>query len=282
MNNNKMYYSEFDPMEHKSLYTFLIRNLHEIVLYRHAIYNFISSNLLARYRRSAIGFLWSLLNPLFTMTIMAIVFSSIFKSSITNFSIYIFSGILPWTLISSSLLSGSMSLVSGEAYLKKMYVPKLIFPLVIVGVEVVNFLLSLLSLSFLAVLLGAKISWGLLTLPLALLLTALFLLGLVLILSIFTVYFRDLSHILQITFTGLFYLTPIIYQVEFLSNNIPLMTAIKLNPFYYFVELFHVIIYQAKIPDLSLWLICLGLTLPSLLLGFIVFNAKEKDVIYRL
>jgi ABC-type polysaccharide/polyol phosphate export permease len=280
--NNKTYYSEYDPMEHKGLNNFLTRNLNDLITYRYAIYNFISSNLRARYRRSAIGFLWSLLNPLFTMTIMAIVFSSIFKSSITNFSIYIFSGLLPWTMISNSVLTGAASIVQGEAYLKKMYVPKLIFPLVIVGVEVVNFLLSMLSLFFLAALLGAKISWGLLTLPMALLLTALFLFGLVLILSILTVYFRDLSHILQITFTGLFYLTPIVYQVEFLSNNPFLMKLIKLNPFFYFVELFHIIIYQAKFPDMSLWLMCVGLTSLSLFLGFIVFNSKEKDVIYRL
>jgi ABC-type polysaccharide/polyol phosphate export permease len=280
--NNKEYYFEFDPTEHKGLKNFLTHNFHDLILYRYAIFNFISSNLRARYRRSAIGFLWSLLNPLFTMTIMAIVFSSIFQSPISNFSIYIFSGLLPWTLISHSILNGSMSIVSGEGYLKKMYVPKMIFPLVIVGVEVVNFLLSLLSLFFLAILLGAKISWGLLALPFALLLTALFLLGMVLILSILTVYFRDLSHILQIAFTGLFYLTPIIYPVELLANNPLLMTVIRLNPFFYFVELFHVIIYQAKFPDISLWLICLGLTLLNLIGGLMVFNFKEKDVIYRL
>ena len=281
MNNSEKYFSTYDPTEYRGLRNFLTRNLHDLIIFRYAIYNFISSNLRARYRRSAIGFLWSLLNPLFTMIIMSIVFSSIYQSSITNFSIYIFSGLLPWTMISNSMLNGSMSIVSGEAYLKKIYVPKLIFPLVIVGVEVVNFLLSLLSLFFLAVLLGAKISWGLLTLPIALLLTALFLLGLVLIFSILTVYFRDLSHILQITFTGLFYLTPIIYPIELLSNNL-LTIVIKLNPFFYFVELFHMIIYQAKFPDISIWLTCLSLTAISLILGLTVFNLKEKDVIYRL
>src|SRR5688572_26566963 len=114
MNDNKTYYSEFDSTEHKGLDIFLRRNLHDLILYRHAIYNFITSKLRARYRRSAIGFLWSLLNPLFTMTIMAIVFSSIFQSSITNFSIYLFSGLLPWTLISNSVLTGSMSIILGE------------------------------------------------------------------------------------------------------------------------------------------------------------------------
>ncbi len=282
MNNDEMHLSIFDSTEHKGIKNILTRDFRDLVTYRYAIYNFISSNLRSRYRRSALGFLWTLLNPLFTMAILAIVFSTIFQSSVKNFSIYIFSGLLPWTLISNSMIGGSMSLVFGEGYFKKVYVPKFLFPLVTVGVEVVNFLLSLLSLFFVAFLLGAKISWGLLTLPFALLLTALFILGLVLTVSILTVYFRDLSHITQIGFTALFYLTPIVYPIEFLSNNHLLLTVIKLNPFFYFVELFHVIIYQAKIPDISLWLICLGLTAVSLILGFIIFSSREKDVIYRL
>ena len=272
----------FDPTEHRGLFKFVLRTGHDLVIYRYAIYNFISSNLRARYRRSAIGFLWSLLNPLFTMAIMAIVFSSIFQSSVTNFSIYLFSGLLPWALISNSMLGGSMSIVQWEGYLKKVYIPKLIFPLVTVGVEVVNFLLSLISLFFLALLLGAKITWALLLIPVALLLTALFLLGVVLVLSIATVYFRDLSHIIQIAITGLFYLTPIVYQIGLLSRSPLLTTVVELSPFYYFVSLFHMIIYEARFPDASTWLICLSLTIASLLLGLVVFNLREKDVIYRL
>jgi ABC-type polysaccharide/polyol phosphate export permease len=282
MNNNETHRYVFDSTEHRGIKNILTRNFRDLVTYRYAIYNFISSNLRARYRRSALGFLWTLLNPLFTMAILAIVFSTIFQSSVRNFGIYVFSGLLPWTLISNSMIIGSMSLIIGEGYLKKVYVPRFLFPLVVVGVEVVNFLLSLVSLFFVALLLGAKISWGLLTLPFALLLTALFILGLVLIVSILTVYFRDLSHITQISFTALFYLTPIIYPIELLANNHLLLTVIKWNPFFYFVELFHTIIYQAKIPDTSLWLMSLSLTAISLMLGFIVFSSREKDVIYRL
>jgi ABC-type polysaccharide/polyol phosphate export permease len=216
------------------------------------------------------------------MGILAVVFSTIFHSAISNFAIYLFSGLLPWTLILNSMINGTMSIVAGEAYLKKVYVPKLIFPLVVVGVEVVNFLLSLISLFFLALLLGAKVSWALLTLPVALLLTALFLLGLALIFGILTVYFRDLNHIVTIAFTGLFYLTPIVYPVELIANSPTLLAFIKLNPFFYFVELFHTIIYKAELPDISMWLVCLGLTIASMILGLIVFNTAEKDVIYRL
>jgi ABC-type polysaccharide/polyol phosphate export permease len=282
MNKNETYLSVFDAAEHRGLKNILIRDFRDLVTYRYAIFNFIRSTLRARYRRSALGFLWTLLNPLLNMAILAIVFSTIFQSPIKNFSIYIFSGLLPWALISNSMNYGSTSLVAGEGYLKKVYVPRFLFPVVTVGVEVVNFLLSLTSLFFLALLLGARIGWGLLSLPFALLLTALFMLGLVLVVSMLTVYFRDLSHITLISFTALFYLTPIIYPVEFLANNPVLLGVVKWNPFFYFVQLFHAIIYQAKVPEMSLWLICLGLTVASLILGFLVFSSRENDVIYRL
>jgi ABC-2 type transport system permease protein/lipopolysaccharide transport system permease protein len=282
MSDNQSSLTVFDAAEHRGLRNILARNVRDLVTYRFAIYNFIDSTLRERYRRSALGFLWNLLNPLMTMTILAIVFSAIFKSPINNFAIYIFSGLLPWTLISNSINFGSMSLVHAEGYLKKVYVPKFMFPLVTVGVEVVNFLLSLVSLFVLALVLGAQISPALLTLPLALLLTAFFVLGLVLVASMLTVYFRDLAYILQIGFMGLFYLTPIVYPVQLLEGNQLLLTIIKLNPFFYFVELFHRIIYEARMPEGSLWLICLGLAGLSMIAGFLIFSARERDFIYRL
>ena len=272
----------FDSAEQRGLRNFLTRTLRDLVTYRYAIGNFISSTLRARYRRSALGFLWTLLNPLFTMAILSVVFSTIFHNSLRNFSIYIFSGLLPWTLISNSMTVGSTSIINGEGYLKKVYVPKFLFPLVTVGVEVTNFLLSLVSLFVVAVLLGARISWGLLALPPALLLTAVFILGWVLVVSILTVYFRDLSHITQIVFTALFYVTPIVYPIDLIAHSTLLKTAISWNPLYYFVELFHRIIYQAQTPDLSLWVICSGLTVLSLFFGLLVFAWKEHDLIYRL
>lgn len=282
MNKSGQFVSKYDAAEHGGVFGFIRRMFREIVIYRYAIYNFISSNLRARYRRSAIGFFWSLLNPLFTMIIMSVVFSTIFRNPLANFSIYIFSGLLPWAMISNSMMNGSMSLISMESYLKKIYIPKVIFPMVVVGVEVVNFLFSLVSMFFLAVFLGAKITWALAVLPLALLVTALFLLGLAMIVSIVNVYFRDLSHIVQVVFTGLFYLTPIVYPLEFIESKTLLYTVAKLNPFLYFVELFHAIIYRAEFPSLSGWMICIGLMAASLLFGLLVFSSKEKDIVYRL
>ncbi|MBE0669168.1 MAG: ABC transporter permease [Anaerolineales bacterium] len=274
--------TEYNAEEKGGIWSFWIRNARELIRFRHAIYNFVVSNLRARYRRSTFGFFWSLLNPLFTMVILSVVFSTIFKNSLANFSIYIFSGLLPWTMIFNSILNGAMALISAERFLKKVYIPKIIFPIAIVSVEAINFLLSLISLFFLAIFLGAKISWVLFTLPLALLITALFLLGLVMFVSMLNVYFRDLFHIVQVVFTGLFYLTPIVYPLEFVLNSPLLSVVVRLNPFLYFIELFHSIIYRAEIPGVTTWGICIVLTLTSMFIGSLVFFAKENDVVYRL
>lgn len=280
--SEESFITEYNAKDRSGVLNFWVRNIHDLIKYRHAIYNFVLSSLRARYRRSTFGFFWSLLSPLFTMIILSVVFSTIFKNPLANFSVYIFSGLLPWTMILNSMLNGAMGLVLAERYLKKVYIPKTIFPIVIVSVEAINFLLSLLSLFLLAVFLGAQVSWSLFFLPFALLLTALFLLGLVMFVSMVNVYFRDLFHIVQVVFTGLFYLTPIVYPLDFISESSFLYFVIRLNPFMYFVELFHSIIYRAELPNLTTWLICFGLMLVSLCVGSIVFLAKEKDVVYRL
>jgi ABC-type polysaccharide/polyol phosphate export permease len=270
----------FDTLQHKGIVGFLTVAAHELVVYRHAWFNLVSTALSTRYRRSTLGFLWTLLNPLFTMLIISTVFSTIFHHSFSDFSLYLFSGQMPWLFISNSIVFGASSIVLAETYLKKVYMPKFIFPLTTVGVETMNFLFSFIGLSLLAVALGVTPSLTWLLIPFALLLTASFVFGIILIVSCITVYFRDLAHILQILFLGLFYLSPIMYKPEQVAGSVIVM--LKLNPFFYFIDMFHSIIYYRILPSTHSLLICIVLTLASLVIGLIVFSAKEKDLIYRL
>ena len=260
--------------------SFIARNIHEIIVYRHALANFVKINLRNRYRRSTLGFLWSLINPLFTMVLMAFVFSTIYKVPFADFGIYIFSGLLPWQLMSSSIVNGTMSIIYAEGYLKKVYTPKILFPLVNVSTEVVNFSLSLISLFILAILLGAKIGLSLLLLPLAIVLTFIFVLGIVLVVSVATIYFRDLYNIIQVVFTALFYLVPIVYKISIIPVSFQIFY--KLNPFFYFIDLFHKIIYESATPSISQWVICAGMSLITILVGLLTLNLKEQDLIFRL
>ena len=98
IDSDNQFVNNFDASKRSGLIEFILRNIREVGVYRFALYNFISTNLSSRYRRSTIGFLWSLLNPMFTMVIMAVVFSSLYKLPFTEFSLYLFSGLLPWIL----------------------------------------------------------------------------------------------------------------------------------------------------------------------------------------
>jgi ABC-2 type transport system permease protein/lipopolysaccharide transport system permease protein len=272
-----VYNSDRRKISLDSIYNLIL----EVIQYRHVLHNLISTTLKARYRRSIFGFLWSLLNPLFTMLILTVVFSSIYRSSFNVLGLYIMSGLLPWIMISNTMTNGCSSLVNAEGYLKKVYLPKQIFPMSVLGVEIVNFLLSLISLFVLALIFGARPNLSWLLLPFAIFLLAFFLLGIILAASVVTIYFRDFSHILQIGLTGMFYVTPIIYPLTLIAGT-RLEQLIKLNPFFYFIEMFHQIIKDAIVPSAFYWLICLALAIASYSIGVLVFRFKENDIIYRL
>ncbi|MBI4534461.1 MAG: ABC transporter permease [Candidatus Melainabacteria bacterium] len=264
----------------ESFVSFIFRSLNELRDFDFATSTFVFNNLRRRYRRSVLGFAWSLLNPLLTMTVMAVVFSMLFNRPIKSYALFIFSGMLPWTLMNDSLLAGSQSIVYAEHFLKKVFVPKLFFPLVSVSTETANFLFAMVSLLLLSAACGLQLGFTVLLLPVVALLTFLFAFGLALALSVMTVYFRDLTHILQVLLTAVFYLIPIVYPLNLVPSGF--QKVLLLNPFYYFISLFREIIYEGKVPTFTQWAIPTAITLTALVLGFTILKYREKDLIYRL
>jgi ABC-type polysaccharide/polyol phosphate export permease len=270
----------FDSKTHDSFPRYLVKNFQQVIIFRFAIYNFVRNEIRKRYRRSTLGLLWSLLNPLLTMMVIATVFSLIFKIELRNFAVYIFSGLAPWGYINACALGGSSSLVYAEGYLKKVYVPKVVFPIVTITTETVNFLFSLTSVYILALIVGFPLTWRVVLLPGAVLLTYLFLLGLVLMFSTATVYFRDMTQIITVMFSALFYTVPILFPISEIPSQFHVF--IKLNPLYYYIGLFRKIIYDPSPMVLSDWLIPLALSLCFLTAGLFVLKSRDRDIVYRL
>lgn len=270
----------FDSQESVSFPKFISRSIREMGIYRFAWINFVVNSLRMRYRRSALGFLWSLLNPLLVMTVISIVFAVIFKQDLRLFSIYIFSGLAPWWYMSAAILGGCQTLITAEGFLKKVYLPKMLFPLVSVTTETANFIFSLISLYILALILGTRIQATILYLPLAILLTFLFNLGWAMIFSVATVYFRDLNQIMQVVFQALFYMAPIVYPLEMIPEQF--RSYFFFNPFYYFILLFRKSIYGEPPMTLSDWLIPTLLALATLTIGLYMLMKRDRDIIYRL
>jgi ABC-2 type transport system permease protein/lipopolysaccharide transport system permease protein len=270
----------YDSRKKQTLAGYLAKCAGELGLYRYAYYNFVRNNLSTRYRRSVLGFFWTLINPLINLTILAVVFSLVFRQDIRSFGVYIFSALSPWTFIAGAINQSPMTFISAESYLKKVYVPKFIFPLTLVSVEGVNFFFSMVSIYIIFVFLGAKLSWVMLLTPLAMLITFLFVLGVTITIGVINVYFRDVAHITNVVISALFYTIPIMYPISMIPDKYRILFAI--NPFYHFIHLYRILLYDTMLPTWQEWLIPLGIAIVALLVGFFVLMKQDLDLVFRL
>ena len=207
-------------------------------------------------------------------------FQRLWADQAKTYGIFIFTGMLPWTFISESIANGCSSITSAEQFLKKVYIPKIFFPLVTVSTELINFALSLVSMLALALFLGLHLHRVILFLPAVMLVTFLYSFGLALALAVGTVYFRDIAHFVRVILSCFFYLIPILYPLDRVPQEYQIF--FQVNPFTHFITLFRDIIYDGTAPTAQEWLIPIGLTILSLMIGFFMLKQKEKDIIFRL
>lgn len=263
-----------------SFASFLVRSIREMTNIKFALASFVVNNLRRRYRRSMLGFAWSLLNPLMTMCVMTVVFSVLFKQDPKNFGVYVFTGLLPWSFFCESLVAGSGAIVDAEGYLKKVYIPKLFFPMVVVATEAANFGFSLAALLLLAAVCGFQFKLTcLLIVPIAALLFT-FAYSCALFCSIATVYFRDFAHILRVGLGAVFYTVPIVYPVALIPEEYRWCYAF--HPLARFVELFRLSLCEGKVPPLDIWAVPVVVTVAAFILAFSLLKKTERDIIFRL
>lgn len=262
-----------------SLLNFFRKTYNDLIKFRFAYQNFVINGIRVRYRRSKLGFFWTLLNPLLTMGVISMVFSFVFKQDIREYSIFLFSGLTSFNFLSASINGCTTSIVNAESFYKKIYVPKIFFPLISVSIEAINFGLSVSALYILALIIGAKLTWTIILLPVALILMFVFVLGLGLLLAITYVYFRDISHFVQVVLTALFYLTPIMYP----ENAIPdkLRSIFAVNPFTYYVLLSRKIILGSS-TNYQDWLIPAIISFAAVFFGLMLLRKIEKRIVFRL
>jgi ABC-2 type transport system permease protein len=254
------------------------QDLIDIYQYRYLLKNLVARDLTVRYKRSVIGFIWTMINPLVNTIVLTIVFSTIFRFPTKDFVIYFLSGFLLWNFFAQSTVLASRCLLGGSAIYKKIYVPKSIFVFSIVCSELVNFAFALIPLVLLLLVVRHALPLSLLFLPVSILLTVLFTLGVALLLSAGSVFFYDIIESYQILLLPWMYLTPIIYPLDIISPTY--LPIIKLNPMYYFVECFRAPIYGGHLPSWEILLVAGALGSVSLLLGYKVFTRLADDFIY--
>lgn len=243
---------------------------------------FLSVDLRLKYRRSSLGFLWSLLNPLLMLTVMAAAFSFVFDrgSGQGSFALHLFACLLPWQALTAAVEQGGRSLVKGENLLLQYPLPKLLLPLRRTLFAFVEYFFALLALGLVAGFIGFRPSWALLWLPVGVLLLFLFALGLASVAAVVTVYFRDAVHLLGVTLRAWFYLTPVIIPYTALPESVRQWA--ELNPAYHLIKIFDDVINLGVAPDARTLLISAACALAMLSLGLWVVAKFEHKLVFRL
>lgn len=259
--------------------------LSELVESRELLLNLTMREVRGKYKRTALGHTWSLINPLATIAIYAIVFGGFLgvkaapgdPSGVNVFALFLTCGLLPWTFFQNTISSGMGALVANANLVQKVYFPRELLVTATVLSWDISFLIELGVISVALLIAGAMvIPWLPLVVLMVVVLTA-FALGLALMLSIANVYFRDTQHLLNIGFQLWFYLTPIVYSMSYVQDaqdkyGVPLVTLFKLNPMYHFVTVFRSLLYDGRWPSLLNVAVCVVAAAVSLVLGLTVFR----------
>ena len=246
--------------------------------YRDLLKLLVTRDIKLKYRRSFLGYVWSVLNPLLIMIVMTVVFSTMFKRNIENFPVYLFCGQLLFNFMNNSTHQAIFSLTGNAALLKKTYVPKYIFTIAKITSGVVDLVFSLGALVIVMVATRAQISWTALLFPFVLLQLYLFCAGLGLFLAQANVFFKDTQFIYNAATTAWLYLTPIFYPFDMLPQW--LMWLVKhLNPMYFYIGQFRDLIYSCTLPGPMIVLAGWGTAIAMLAVGIISFCRSEDNFI---
>lgn len=235
-------------------------------------------DLKVKYRRSALGYLWSVLNPLFMMIVTAIVFSYMFRYEIENYTLYLLSGQIIYNFYSEATNTSMTSILWSGSLLKKVHVPKYIFPLARTFSAFVNLLFSLTAILLMFLITRTPVTPVALLFPLPLFYLLLLCTGIGLILSVMAVYFRDMLHLYGIFLTALMYFTPVFYPVSALPEYAK--SLIRFNPLYHIVGMFRNIVLYGQLPTVRENLICLTMGTVAVVAGLLVFKKNQDDFIF--
>lgn len=193
--------------------------LTQLYRFRHAIAQLTLRELKARYKNTALGFFWSLLNPFGMMLVFTAVFTVFLpNNTIEKYPLFVLCGLLPWNFLSAGVMTGISSITGNGSLVTKVNFPREVLPIASVSANLINFLLSLVVLFALLIIFQSHISPWIWLLPVVILLHAAFILGLALILSTLNVFYRDTLMVMDVIMLAWFFLTPVVYPIDALPS----------------------------------------------------------------
>lgn len=240
----------------------------------------IARDIKIKYRKSVLGVLWTLLNPLFMMIILSIVFMNLFRFDVEYFPVYLLSGQLIFNFYSESTNTSMSAIMDNGPLIKKIYVPKYLFVLSRVSSSTINLLASFTALICVMLAMRVELHYMVLLAPIPLFFLIVFSLGVGLILSAITVKFRDVMHLYSVFVTALMYLTPVIYPMSILPEW--LEPIVRLNPITNILQMFRNVMLYNTLPDLMSLAMAIVECAVMLSLGLYVFYKNQDEFILNI
>jgi ABC-2 type transport system permease protein len=269
------------------------RHLAELVASRELLSNLTLRELRSRYKRSVLGWTWSLINPLANVAIYSIVFSVFLKvqpplghpSGLKSFPFFLLCALIPWTFFANGLVLSTESLLLNGNLIKKVYFPRELLVIASVASLIITMLIETSVLGAILLIVGNEvIVW----IPFVLLLIALqsiLVIGIGLALSVLNVFFRDFRYLITILLQVLFYATPIVYPIRYvpvhatvLGVDVPVRAIYNLNPLTRLMEAYRDVLYDNRIPPLGTMASIVIAALVALVLGSLVFARMQRRV----
>ena len=247
----------------------------EIYAYREMIFSMVQKDLRGRYKGSFLGFLWTFINPLLQLLVYNLVFSIILRSGVDKYYLFLFVALIPWIFFSSAITGGSVSVIAQKDLVKKIYFPNEVIPISYVTSCFVNMLLGFVVVIGVVIYSGVHISpLALLCLPVVMIVEYFLALGIAMITSAVTDYFRDLEHILTIIAMAWMYITPVVYDIEICPTEY--RWIMHINPMTSVIIAFRDILYYGRVPEMMTLLEAVVLGVVFLLIGCLVFRKLKR------
>jgi ABC-type polysaccharide/polyol phosphate export permease len=260
---------------------------------RELMVNLTLRELRGKYKRSVLGWAWSLFNPLVTMAIFTVVFRVFLKvdvppgepSGMNVFAFFLLCGLLPWNFLANGMNGGMTALIDNAALIKKVYFPREILVAANVASWLVSLLIELAVFGLVLVLAGNMVLPWVPALLVLVAVHAIFVVGIGLLLSVLNVYFRDVQHLMAILLQVWFYSTPVVYPltvvprtVELFGLDLPARALYELNPMVRFVEIYRDLLYDLRLPPVGDVAYVLAASAVALVIGLVTFNRLEPKL----
>ena len=248
--------------------------------YQPLLNELIARDIKTKYRRSLLGVLWTILNPLLMMVVLSVVFSNLFRFDIEYFPVYLLSGQLIFNFFSESTTNAMSSIIANGPLIRKIYVPKYMFVLSRIFSSTINLLASFTALICVMLVMRVRLHYTVLLAVVPLILIVLFSLGAGLILAAITVKFRDVMHLYSVFTTALMYLTPVIYPMSILPSW--LEKIVLLNPITNILMMFREFMIYGTFPSILSIVVGIFEVVIILLIGVYVFYKNQDEFILNI